>query len=328
MLNETPTVSVICHAFNHEAFIRQALEGILMQETDFAVEVIVHDDASTDRTAAIIREVAKEHDGQVLPILQEENQFSRGRRPKRFTYPKARGEFIALCEGDDYWTDPRKLQKQVDALRRHPEIDLCVHPAMRLSMRTGKQKKGFDHGPVETIVPVEKVIARHNQFAPTASVLMRREAAQAMPSWWLHGTPPTGDFFIEAIVGRPGVLYLPETMSVYRRGVPGSYTNRFNRSEGQILEQSLERMLHFTERLRRMPGIPEPALNQRLAYVRLNYALQFLAWGDRERYTEVSRHIRLKGQRLPQLVLALMRGNRLAFQLGRRAFLLLRQLRP
>ena len=220
-----------------------------------------------------------------MPILQEQNQFSQGRRPPRFTFPRARGEFIALCEGDDYWTSPNKLQRQVDAMRRHPEIDLCVHSAIRLSMRTGKLKKDFDHGPTERIVPPETVIARHNQFAPTASMLMRTRAAQNLPDWFFkEPSLPVGDCFIEAILGRKGVLYLPETMSVYRRDVPGSYTNRFRQAEGDKLAESLERMLYFTEKLRGMPGIPEHALDQRLSYVRLNYALQFLAAGDQERF--------------------------------------------
>ena len=328
-MNETPTVSVLCHAFNHEAFIRQALEGILMQETDFPVEIIVHDDASADRTPAIIQELVREHGDRIVPILQQENQFSRGRRPKRFTYPKARGEFIALCEGDDYWTDPQKLQKQVDALRRHPEVDLCVHPAMRLSMRTGKAKKGFDHGPRERIVPSDAIIARHNQFAPTASVLMRREAAISMPGWWFHGSPPppAGDFFVEAIVGRKGVLYLPDTMSVYRRDVPGSYTNSFRRVSGETLEERLQRMLYFVEKLRDMEGIPEAALDQRLSYVRLNYALQFLSAGDRERFIRTSRDIRMRGHGGLQIALATMGRSRVVFAAGRRAFNALRRLK-
>jgi len=327
--NETPTVSVICQTFNHGAFIRQALEGILMQETAFPVEIIVHDDASTDRTPAIIQDLIREHGDRIVPILQRENQFSRGRRPKRFTYPKARGEFIALCEGDDYWTNPSKLQRQVDALRLHPEVDLCVHPAMRLSMRTGKQKKGFDHGHDERVVPTGTIIARHDQFAPTASVLMRREAAMSMPDWWFHGSPPppTGDFFIEAIVGRKGAVYLPDVMAVYRRGVPGSYTDSFRKDNADRLTQALRDMLFYTEKLQGLEGIPHEALAEREQWVRLNYALQFLAMGNRERFAHVSQGIRLKHQRIALWALRLMRGSHAAFHSGRLAFLLLRHYR-
>jgi len=323
-----PTVSVLCHCHNHEAYIRQTLERILEQKTDFPIEIIVHDDASTDRSQEIIRELSDEHGELIRPIFQTQNQYSQGRRPPHFTFREARGDFIALCEGDDYWIDPKKLQKQVDALRRHPEIDLCVHPAMRLSMRTGKQKKSFDHGPTERIIPLEPVIARHNQFAPTASMLMRTKAAQALPDWFFNEPGlPVGDFFIEAILGRQGVFYLPDTMSVYRRDVPGSYTNTFRKISSEQLEKRLQRMLYFVGKLRGMEGIPENALEKRLAFVRLNYALQFLSAGDRDRFIRTSRAIRLPGHAGLQAALATMRRSRIAFAAGRRAFHALRRLK-
>lgn len=319
--NPAPTVSVLCHCHNHEPYIQQTLERILAQKTDFPIEVIVHDDASSDRSQEIIRRIRDQDGPSNRTILQEQNQFSQGLRPPHFTFPAARGEFIALCEGDDYWSDPDKLQKQLDAMRRHPEIDLCVHPAMRLSMRTGKQKKGFHYGSKGRIIDPKTVIARHNQLAPTASVFMRTYAAQNLPSWFFNEPGlPVGDFFIEAILGRAGVLYLPDTMSVYRRDVPGSYTNHFRQSSGKALEDSMERMLHFTEKLREMEGIPRHSLEQRLSYIRLNYALQFLAMGDRERFSRTSQAIRLDRHRLPQAVLGLMRKNGIAFRLGKWSF--------
>lgn len=321
-----PLVSVICHTFNHEAYIASALDGIIHQTTEFPFEIIVHDDASTDQTREIIEAYISRLPGKIRLISQKVNQFSLGRRPTRFTFKEARGKFIALCEGDDYWSDNLKLQKQVDAMGRHPGIEICIHPAMRLSMHTGKQKKSFDHGASERVIDSAYIIARHNQFAPTASVLMRTEAALNLPSWFFTEPDlPVGDFFIEAILGRKGALYLPETMSVYRRGVPGSYTDRFRRASGAALDSSLQQMLYFTEMLRGMPGISNEVLNQRLSYIRLNYALQFLAMEDRERFILVSQDIQLKRHRFNQLMLALMRKNKMAFQLGMLAFKILRQ---
>ncbi|RBP72689.1 glycosyltransferase family 2 protein [Marinobacter nauticus] len=323
-----PTVTVICHSYNHAPYIRQTLESILMQETDFPIEVIVHDDASTDGTAEIIREIVAKEPGRIFPIFQEDNQFSQGNRPSQFTIPKAKGEYIALCEGDDYWIGCQKLQKQVDALRRHPELALCVHPAMRFSMRTGRQKRGFYYGSNERIMPPQTVVARHNQFAPTASILMRAEQARKLPSWFfVERGLPVGDFFIEAILGRKGVLYIPDIMSVYRRNVPESYTNRFRRSAGPSLEDSMFRMLYFTEKLRGIDGIPENALNQRLCYIRLNYALQFLAMGDKERFDKVTHPIRLKGHRFLLIALAVIRNNELMFNIARKVFVYFRRLR-
>lgn len=124
-----PLVSICCLAYNQEKFIRQALDGFVMQETPFPFEAIVHDDASTDGTAEIIREYARKYPGIIRPIIQTENQFQKtGDYPiARHVYPAARGKYIALCDGDDYWTDPCKLQRQVDALESDPGAAVCFH---------------------------------------------------------------------------------------------------------------------------------------------------------------------------------------------------------
>lgn len=121
-------VSICCAAYNQENYIRQTLDGFLMQKTDFPFEIIVHDDASTDSTPDIIREYAQKHPNIIKPILQTENQFSKQvQLTRKFLYANATGEYIAMCEGDDFWTDPNKLQKQVDFLDANPEYIACVH---------------------------------------------------------------------------------------------------------------------------------------------------------------------------------------------------------
>ncbi|MGI9249448.1 MAG: glycosyltransferase [Woeseiaceae bacterium] len=117
-----PLVSVCCTTYNHENYIREALDSFLLQETDFAFEIIVHDDASTDGTAEIVLEYASKYPGLFRTIIQDENQYSKGGLIyPRFVLPAARGKYIALCEGDDYWTDKTKLQKQVTFLENNPE---------------------------------------------------------------------------------------------------------------------------------------------------------------------------------------------------------------
>lgn len=121
-------VTIQCLTYNHEPFIRQCLEGFVMQATNFRFEAIVHDDASTDRTAAIIKEYADKYPDIIKPIFEVENQYSKhdgtiGRSIRENTH----GKYIAMCEGDDYWTDPYKLQKQVDFLESHPNYVMCSH---------------------------------------------------------------------------------------------------------------------------------------------------------------------------------------------------------
>jgi glycosyltransferase involved in cell wall biosynthesis len=116
-----PLVSIICTTFNQESFIRETLEGFLIQETSFPFEIIVHDDASTDNTAIVIKEFVDNYPLIIKPIYQKENQYSKKDINiwSDITFPMAEGKYIALCEGDDYWIDVLKLQKQVDFLENN-----------------------------------------------------------------------------------------------------------------------------------------------------------------------------------------------------------------
>jgi glycosyltransferase involved in cell wall biosynthesis len=119
-------VSVCTITYNQAPYIRQCLDAILMQKTTFPFEMLIHDDASTDGTADIIREYEARFPEIIKPIYQTENQYSKGITfISKFNYERARGKYIAMCEGDDYWTDPLKLQKQVDFLERNPDYSIC-----------------------------------------------------------------------------------------------------------------------------------------------------------------------------------------------------------
>lgn len=121
-------VSIRCIAYNHEPYIRQCLEGFVMQKTNFRFEAIVHDDASIDHTADIIREYAEKYPDIIKPIFEVENQYSkRNGSIRKILNNACIGKYVAMCEGDDYWTDPYKLQKQVDFLESNSEYILCSH---------------------------------------------------------------------------------------------------------------------------------------------------------------------------------------------------------
>ena len=225
-------VTVLCMAYNHAAYIREALEGFVRQQTDFPFEVLVHDDASTDGTADIIREYAARYPALIRPFYETENQYSKGVRiALDILSPHIRGRYVALCEGDDYWTHPYKLQKQVDALEAHPQVDICAH-------LTRKFKNGRLYGHVgpfgpTRIIPAWRVIwAGGGFFAATCSLMCRREV-------YLQDTPMRRILFLDytlQIQGalRGGMLYLNEGMAVYRRGVPGSWTS--DRGKGRKRE--------------------------------------------------------------------------------------------
>ena len=137
--NDEILVSISCLAFNHAPYIKKCMDGFIMQEVNFSFEVLIHDDASTDGTTDIIREYEKKYPNIIKPIYEEENQWQRGRRGSSiFNIPRAQGKYIAFCEGDDYWTYPLKLQKQVDYLETHPEYDMVCTRFQQLYQESGE----------------------------------------------------------------------------------------------------------------------------------------------------------------------------------------------
>lgn len=123
--NQQLLVTISCLVYNHEPYLRQCLDGFVMQKTNFKFEAIVHDDVSTDNSVAIIREYAEKYPNIIKPIYEEENQYSKHDGSlERIMYEACRGKYVALCEGDDYWIDPLKLQKQVDFLEANDDCGL------------------------------------------------------------------------------------------------------------------------------------------------------------------------------------------------------------
>ena len=138
--NEPLMVTILCLVYNHESYIRQCLEGFVMQKTNFRFEAIVHDDASTDGTAAIIREYAEKYPDIIKPIFETENQYSKGDGSLgRIMTAHTHGKYVAICEGD-YWIDPLKLQRQVDFLEGNPEYVLTYTGAYIVNANSEKQR--------------------------------------------------------------------------------------------------------------------------------------------------------------------------------------------
>ncbi|NLZ74160.1 MAG: glycosyltransferase, partial [Bacteroidales bacterium] len=164
-----PIVSIICITYNHEKFIREAIEGFLNQIVDFPIEIIIHDDASTDSTAKIICEYASIYKDKIKPILQKENQKSKGLGiVSRTVFNAAQGKYIALCEGDDYWTDPFKLQKQVDFLEANMDVSLTC--TLKAVLRDGVITK---HGAKQSISYANTKNVLTDFIAPTQTMVFR-----------------------------------------------------------------------------------------------------------------------------------------------------------
>jgi len=207
-----PLVSICCIAYNHESFIRECLDGFLAQETTFPVEVIINDDASSDRTAAIIREYEGRYPHIFNCICQYENKFSKGVNPLfDIVFPLAKGKYIAICEGDDYWVDSQKLLKQVLILDENDDCSICFHNAKILKNGSLVDNYLKKIGPDTTTITD---LAKDN-YIYTASCLVRNYYSQGLPAYF--DSCPVGDYPLLLYAAQRGkIKYIDECMSVYR----------------------------------------------------------------------------------------------------------------
>jgi glycosyltransferase involved in cell wall biosynthesis len=214
--------------YNHRDFIRDAMEGFIKQRTDFNFEIIVHDDASTDGTTAIILEYAEKYPNIVIPVIQKENQYSKGAKIfSAYLYPLAKGKYIASCEGDDYWTDENKLQKQVDYMKQNPDCSLCFHSVRIIDASTKIQTGVLRPYTYNTKSPIEDIIKGGGGYCHTVSLLFLKECINKIPKFYYESH--VGDYPLQMYLATKGhVFYIDENMADYRTGVKGSWTSKPN----------------------------------------------------------------------------------------------------
>ena len=222
-----PLVSVLCITYNQEPYIAQALESFLAQETSFPFEILVNDDCSTDGTADIALSYQERYPDRIQAITHDQNQYSQGNMPiECFLFPKARGRYLALCEGDDYFTDPTKLQRQFDVMEADPSLAGCVHANENVQASSGKRlsvKRFYER---DCNVDPDDVIT-HVQCFSTNSIFVRRDAFAAYLQSPQRALAADGDQKVMTFMAtyEGGLYYLDRIMSAYRF-MAGSSVNR------------------------------------------------------------------------------------------------------
>ncbi len=213
MRNADPLVSIVCITYQHAKYIRKTLEGFLAQRTSFPIEIIVHDDASKDGTAAIVKEYAEAHPDLFVLILQTENQYSKEKgRINKIAFNAARGKYLALCEGDDHWVDPHKLQRQIDALETDPKAVACFTDAYNESNGLRVPFMGpYAKAPKGTTIDQHDLIV--GQGIPTCTVVFRNLDLTRFHD--LRRIAPVGDTLLYIhLAGQGQFIYQPERTSV------------------------------------------------------------------------------------------------------------------
>lgn len=232
-----PLVSISCITFNHAPFIRECLDGFLMQKTNFEFEILIHDDASTDGTKEIILEYASKYPQIIFPLLQTENQYRKGLRGMmaRFNFPRSKGKYIALCEGDDFWSDDLKLQKQVNFLEENSDFSMCFHNSNRIYEIEEINK---NYNVVENKdYSIDELFLRW--IAPTSSIVFKKEVVSKISEVALDKRILNGDLIIVLSSFDFGkVRGFREFMSSYRIHENGV-------SQKRLKEDNLKHLLNY-----------------------------------------------------------------------------------
>jgi len=213
-----PLISVTCVTYNHEKYVKDAIEGFLMQKTNFPIEIIIHDDASTDSTPDIIAEYTRKCPMLIKPIYQVENQYSKRIDPlSNFVWPKCSGKYIALCEGDDYWTDPYKLQKQVDFLEANPDYGM-VHSDYSIFYQKESQMKKKHNWSLNRLIPTGFIFEDllKNNFIVTPTVCLKKDILKEHSNKDIDSFK-MGDYPLWLQIAKwTKVGYIEDSLAVYR----------------------------------------------------------------------------------------------------------------
>lgn len=231
-------VSINCTTYNHEKYITDAIEGFLMQITNFEFEILIGEDCSTDNTMLIVEQYANSYPDKIRVITSAQNVGARNNSQR--LWENSKGKYIAECEGDDYWTDPYKLQNQVDYMENHPDCSLCFH-AVEIVQAT--QKTGMKISPyaLSKVSPISDIIIGGGGFCPTVSLMYPKKLMENVPDFYLRAH--VGDYPMQLILASKGsVYYFNKCMAVYRIGVKGSWSNRRN-----IGESNKEKMIRINK---------------------------------------------------------------------------------
>lgn len=224
--NSKPFVSIYCLVYNHEEYLKDCLNGILMQNVDFSYEIVAHDDASTDKSVEILQEYRRKYPDKFKLILQKENQYSKGVHVLNdFVFPYLEGKYVAVCEGDDFWTDKDKLRKQVDFLEKNQEYSACVHNCIKWHLREHTKtvmyscEKDYD-------ISFEQVAQGGSSCYQMASLVHRKEYLDKLPQFFTMVTSYS-DYTLAMYLALEGkIRFMNETMSVYRFFSSGSLAER------------------------------------------------------------------------------------------------------
>jgi glycosyltransferase involved in cell wall biosynthesis len=304
-MENKPLVSVCMITYNHERYIAEAIEGVLKQETNFPIELVIGEDCSTDNTRKICAEYAKKYPG-IIRLLEREKNL--GMIPNfADTLKHCKGKYVALCEGDDYWTDSHKLQIQVDFMEANPDFAICHHSSLVI-YENGEKEPHLMNTVQKEVMTFEDFIACHGNCIRTESCLFRNHLFGDYPKWALDLN--LGDWVLHLLNAQYGkIKFIDRTMSVYRIHPGGVWSSKKSvKNVMDFAEAVAKCKYHFAPR-------SESQFNSFLAFMYADVCFFYFQDGEHSKFLESLESYKNYWCYLPQNTLdALMRRKALALK--------------
>ncbi|WP_105258040.1 glycosyltransferase family 2 protein [Pseudoalteromonas sp. T1lg88] len=260
MTNEhSPLVSVCVVTYNQEMYIAQTIESILSQEFEGRLEIIIGEDCSPDNTAKIVEEYQRQHPNVVKIVTSQNNVGAQANFTR--VLKAAQGDFIAICDGDDYWIDTGKIQKQLDAFE-DSNSELCFTPANKV---LGSEALGVlaSYGKEQRVFSFSDIINGGGGMIPSPALMVRRQVVERLPDWFKGA--PVGDYFLQILGAEKGAIYLPEVTAAYRVQAVNSWSsNREKFPVEKLMNEADNYQLCFSELKKSYPE-KSASFNKRLA---------------------------------------------------------------
>jgi len=258
---KSPLVSIVCITYNHDRFVSKTLESFLSQRTNFSFEVVIGDDCSIDLTSEIINTYVEQYPSIIKPIIRHENIGMGANLIDCFN--RCQGQYIAICEGDDYWLSSDKLQTQVDLMTEYRDINISFHSSYAVEEGQLKKNKIFaNYGDKLKFFSLNDVITGGGGFMPTQSLMLRSEILKHAPDWFYEYPI---DYFIQ-ILGSVsnGALYIPSVFAAYRVNVQNSWSAQQHDMSIQQSRETLSKEKMALLNLKEL-GVSESVINKAIA---------------------------------------------------------------
>ncbi|MFA0254817.1 glycosyltransferase [Vibrio breoganii] len=233
-------ISCVCITFNQELYVRDAIDGFLAQVTEYKFEIVIHDDLSTDKTRAILKEYKSRYPSIINLVLQKQNQYSLGKKIIPIAANYAEGDYIALCEGDDFWVDKYKLQRQVKVL-----LNDKYAGSFSSALTDENRKVGYQNSK-DVDIQYNTLLKYSGDIIPTASLMFNKKVMSTLPPFF--DELPIGDYYLQLLIASAGEIYYhKDVFSFYRVHSSGSWSLKNSTRTEEVIIKDYHRYYNSSE---------------------------------------------------------------------------------